>query len=209
VPLPEDQGLRGDGRPKVRRFRTQQLELGQRLVAFRERHGLTQLEVARAIGARNASTVSLWEGGVNVPDGMLRERLAVLVEGRCWPALRAAMLGDAGTGLPGAWDRAARWYRRASRERRPRETDGAMVAAVLGELRGLATAAALLGHYRGRDGAWVRAILALPDRGEEPPADLRRVEDAAYGLRWLELAHGLTLRLERSLVPQLPAGVLA
>ncbi len=59
VPLPEDRGLRGDGRPKVRRFRSLQLELGERLMAFRERYGVTQAEIARAVGAGNASTVSL------------------------------------------------------------------------------------------------------------------------------------------------------
>jgi transcriptional regulator with XRE-family HTH domain len=203
VPLPEDRGLDGEGRPKVRRFRSYQLDLGQRLAAFRERYGVTQAEVARAVGAVNASTVSLWESGVNVPDGILRERLADLLDGRRWPELRSAMTADAGDGLPGSWDRAARWYRRASRERRPRETTGALVAAVLGELRGLVAVAGLLGHYRDRDGDWVRAVLDPLDPGAESSADLRQVEDAAYGLRWLELAHGLRLRLDRSLVPQL------
>ena len=40
--------------------------------------------------------------------------------------------------------------------------------------------------------------------GPEPRADVRRLEDAAHGLRWLELAHGLRFDLRRSLVPQLP-----
>lgn len=109
VPLPEDKGLRGDGRPKARRFRTQQLELGQRLVAFRARDGLTQMEVARAIGAGTASTISLWESGMNVPDGMPRERLGGLLTGRCWPELRAAIIDVTTDGLPGPWDRVARW----------------------------------------------------------------------------------------------------
>jgi hypothetical protein len=37
---------------------------------------------------------------------------------------------------------------------------------------------------------------------------LRRLEDAAYGLRWVEVAHGLRFDLDRSLVPQLPLSVL-
>lgn len=208
VPLTEDRGLRRDGRPHVRRFRSYQRELGERLAAFRARYGVTQAEVARAIGAGNASTVSLWESGVHVPDGMRRERLTALVEERHWPELRAAMLGDPGTGLPGAWGRAARWYRRASRERRPRETTGALVAAVLGALRGVTGTAALLGHYRGRDGDWVRAMLDPLDPGAESSADLRRVEDAVYGLRWLELARGLRFDLGLSLTPQLPLALL-
>ena len=40
--------------------------------------------------------------------------------------------------------------------------------------------------------------------GQEHRAEVRRLEDAAHGLRWLELAHGLRFDLRRSLVPQLP-----
>ena len=83
------------------------------------------------------------------------------------------------------------------------------MAAVLGELRGIATLEGLLGHYRGRDGDWVRAILDPLDPDAGSAADLRRVEDAAYGLRWLALAHGLAFRLDRSLIPQLPLRLLA
>jgi transcriptional regulator with XRE-family HTH domain len=78
----------------------------KRLVVFRERYGLTQMEVARAIGAGTASTATLWESGVNVPDGMLRERLGDLLAGRGWPELRAVMIADADDGLPHSWDRA-------------------------------------------------------------------------------------------------------
>ena len=204
MPLPEDQGLRGDGRPHARRFRSLQCDLGQCLAAFRQRYGVTQVDIARAVGASGGPTVSLWESGANVPNGMLRERLVDLLDGRHWPQLRAAMLGDAGDGLPVPWDRAARWYRRASRERRPRVTTGVAMAAVLGALRGVGTAEALRRHYRERDGDWVRAILNPPDPGAAPSADPRQVEDAAYGLRWLELARGVRLDLRRSLAPQLP-----
>jgi transcriptional regulator with XRE-family HTH domain len=208
VPLPEDTGLRGDGRPKVRRFRSHRLELGECLAAFRARYGVTQAEIARAVGARDHSAVSQWESGVNVPDGMLGERLAALVEGRRWPELRTAMLADAGEGLPGSWGRAARWYRRASRERRPRETVGAAVAAIVSDLRGVTTVEMLHRHYRERDGDWAPAVVARRGRGDEGRPDLRQVEDAAYGLRWLELAHGRHLELGRSLVPQLSLALL-
>lgn len=206
--MPEDKGLHGDGRPHVRRFRSYQLDLGQRLAAFRARYGITQAEVARAVGASGGPTVSLWESGGNVPNGMLRERLAELLDGRHWPELRAAMLTKPGEGLPSSWDRAVRWYRRASRERRPRGTAGAAVAAVLDELRGIATAGELLGHYRGQDGDWARSIVDRHDRGGESPTDLRQAEDAACRLRWLELAHGHRFDLGSSLVPQLPSALL-
>ena len=208
VPLPEDRGLRGDGRPHVRRFRSHQLELGERLAAFRTRYGVTQAEVARAVGARDHSAVSQWESGVNVPEGLLRERLIGLVEGRPWPGLRGAMLADTGNGLPDPWGQAVRWYRWASRERRPRETVGAAVTAVLDELRGAATTEALRRHYRERDGDWAATVIARRGLGNEEPLDLRRLEDTAYGLRWLELAHGRRFDLKRSLARQLPLHLL-
>ena len=40
--------------------------------------------------------------------------------------------------------------------------------------------------------------------GDESRADLRRIEDAAYGLRWLEVVQGPRFDLSKSLVPQLP-----
>ena len=67
VALPEDRGRRGDARPKVHRFRSHWAELGRRLRAFRARYGLTQAEVARAVGAEGHSTVALWENGARVP----------------------------------------------------------------------------------------------------------------------------------------------
>ena len=69
VPLPEDRGLRGDGRPHVRRFRSLQLDLGQRLAAFRARYGISQAEIAQTVGASGGSTVSLWESGATFPTG--------------------------------------------------------------------------------------------------------------------------------------------
>ena len=205
VPLPDDRGRSGDGRPKVRRFRSHWLELGRRLRDFRARYGVAQMEIARAIGAGDASTVAQWESGVNVPEGLRREHLIELLDGQRWPELRAvAVVGD---GLPAAWDRGARWYRRASRERR-RETVGAAVAAVLTHLQDLASVAALRQRYCGHDGEWVRGVAVRCGLEEEQPVDLRRLEDAAYGLRWLEIEHDRHFDLRKSLVPQLSLGLL-
>ena len=59
--------------------------------------------------ARDVSTVAEWESGVNVPEGIRREYLIELLEGRRWRELRAAAL--AGDGLPAGWDQGARRYR--------------------------------------------------------------------------------------------------
>lgn len=59
-----------------------------------------------------------------------------------------------------------------------------------------------------RDGEWAHGVAARRGLGEEHRADVRRIEDAAYGLRWLELAHRLRLDLSRSLVLQLPLTLL-
>ena len=161
VPLPNDKGRTGDGRPTVRRIRSHWLELGRRLRDFRARYGVTQTEVARAVGAGDASTVAEWESGVNVPEGIRREYLIELLEGRRWR-----------------------------------------------ELRAVASPQALRERYCERDGDWARGVAARQGRGEEHQADLRRVEDAAFGLRWLELAHGRRFDLRGSLVPQLPLALL-
>jgi DNA-binding XRE family transcriptional regulator len=82
VPLPEDRGRHGDARPKVHRFRSHWLELGRRLRAFRARYGLTQDEVAAVVGAKDGTALAQWERGTHVPDGLRRERLTELLEGR-------------------------------------------------------------------------------------------------------------------------------
>jgi transcriptional regulator with XRE-family HTH domain len=202
VPLPDDKGLRRDGRPKVHRFRSHWLELGQRLRAFRARYGLTQDEIAAVVGARDGSTVSQWESATAVPDGQRRERLTELLLGRAWPAVRAA--ASAGGGLPASWARGVRWYRRASRERRARETAGSVIAAVLEQLRSEESLGALRDRYREHDGNWVHGVATRCGRGEAQGVALRRIEDAAYGLRWLELAHEWRCDLNASLVGQLP-----
>ncbi|MDA8219891.1 MAG: helix-turn-helix transcriptional regulator [Dehalococcoidales bacterium] len=101
MPLPEDNGLQGDGRPKVRRFRSRLLDLGQRLRQFRREHGLTQTIIARVVGVGSDATVSQWETGNRVPNGLPRERLVELLEGRLWHVLREVVVE--GQGLPGRW----------------------------------------------------------------------------------------------------------
>ena len=81
---------------------------------------------------------------------------------------------------------------------------GAVVAAMLEELRTTASPAALRQRYGERGGEWAQGMAAEQGLGQEHRADVRRLEDAGYGLRWLELAHGLRFDLHRSLVPQLP-----
>ena len=208
VPLPQDQGRRGDGRPKVHRFRSHWVELGRRLRDFRARHGVTQAEVARAVGAAGPSAVAQWERGTAVPEGIRRERLVELLDGRRWPALRAAAIAGGGKGMPASWERAARWYRRASRARSARETVGVVLATILEGLRVVASAGTLRESYCARDGDWVRAMAEQCGLDVPRQPDLRRLEDAAYGLRWLELTHGLRLDPRRSLAPQAPSRLL-
>jgi transcriptional regulator with XRE-family HTH domain len=205
--VPEDRGLRGDGRPRAHRFRSYDLELGRRLRAFRAEHGLTQAEVARVVGAGGESAVCQWERGFAVPDGPRRARLVALLDGRLWPEFRRAMIAEAG--MPTRWRRAARWYRRASRERQAREAVGAAAAAILGRLRAVDSADALRDAYWRGDAASPGKARAEPVRGSEQRHDGVRAEDAAYGLRWVELASGLRFDLSRSLVRQVPSALLA
>lgn len=206
MPLPEDKGLKGDGRPKVRRFRSRLLELGRRLCEFRREHSLTQTEVARVVGAGSEATVCEWEAGVNVPDGRRRERLVELLDGRLWGALRQLVVES--KGMPRRWNEAARWYRRASRERLPRQTVGAVITFALGELRGIERVDGLRRRYCEDDASWIRGLAAERLPGTECQMDLRRIEDATYGLRWLEVVHGLRFDLGRSLVRQIPLALL-
>src|ERR687886_2044085 len=133
VPLPRDLGQAGDGRPCVHRYRSLDLRLGRELLAFRGRYGLTQDEAARVLGASGASTISQWEAGRAVPDGVRRERLRELLDGRLWPELRAALLG--GESFPTPWREAVRWYRRASREVPARATWGVPIRRMLDSLQ--------------------------------------------------------------------------
>jgi hypothetical protein len=82
------------------------------------------------------------------------------------------------------------------------------VAAVLDELRGTVARDALRGHYRERDGDCAATVIARRGLSEQQQRGARRAEDAAYGLRWLELAHGRRFDLGRSLVPQIPGALV-
>ncbi|MBI4495222.1 MAG: helix-turn-helix domain-containing protein [Chloroflexi bacterium] len=206
VPLPEDNGLHGDGRPKVRRFRSHLLDLGRRPREFRREHGLTQMEIARVVGAGSDVTVCQWETGTHVPNGHPRERLVELLEGRFWHALREVIIE--GEGIPGRWCDAARWYRRASRERASRETVGSMVAVILDNLRQVDSSGVLRERYCEDDGSGARELVVRLVPNVLRQSDLWRVEDAAFGLRWVELAHGIQLDLNRSLARQLPLELL-
>jgi hypothetical protein len=62
--------------------------------------------------------------------------------------------------------------------------------------------------YLERDGEWAHALADQRGLGSTCRADLRRIEDAAHGLRWLEVVHGQRFDLSRSLVPQLPLALL-
>ena len=205
VALPEARGSRGEG-ARVRRFRSHLVELGTRLRDFRRRYGLTQAEVARVIGVGARSAISRWEAGVAVPDGVPRERLKELLAGRLWPEVRAVAI--TGSGLPDSWEEAVRWYRRASRERRLRETGGTVVTAILNELRAAESTEGLRRSYVEHDGDRARGVAAARRISEAEPGWVRRIEDAAYGLRWLELAHGVRLDPRRPLAAQLPPGLL-
>ena len=102
VPLPHDLGQANDGRARVHRYRSLDLRLGRELLAFRTRYGLTQDGVARVVATSSAATISQWEAGRKVlPDGLRRERLRELLDGRLWPELRSVLLGS--QDFPGSW----------------------------------------------------------------------------------------------------------
>jgi transcriptional regulator with XRE-family HTH domain len=209
IPLPEDVARWVAGRPRGTRYPPDHRARapGPRLRDFRARHGLTQDEVAAVLGA-DRSAVAQWERSATIPEGVLREELGLLLDRRRWPELRTAMLGADGDGLPVAWSRAVRWYRRASRERRARDTFGLAVAALLEELRGVATVEALREHYRAQDDDRARAEAERCGLEGEDGMAVRRIADCAHGLRWLELADGLVVNLGRSLIHQLSLALL-
>jgi DNA-binding XRE family transcriptional regulator len=75
VPLSRDASVRGDSSCRAHLFRSAWFELGQGLRTFRSRYGLTQDEVAPAIGATDGSAVGAWEHGVSIPDGVRRQNV--------------------------------------------------------------------------------------------------------------------------------------
>jgi transcriptional regulator with XRE-family HTH domain len=204
IPLPQDLGQAGDGRPRVHCYRSLDLRLGRELQIFRAAHGLGQEEVASVVGVSGAATSSQWETGERVPEGVRRERLRDLLRGRRWPELRASMLGR--EAFPRAWREAVRWYRRASREVAQRAACGQPIARRLELLRGIMDAASLRESYL-HSAPWHRARDATSP-GTDSGVDRRRIEDAAYGLRWLEVTGGWHFDLSRSMVPQLSLALL-
>ena len=199
VPLPRDLGQAGDGRPRVHRYRSLDLRLGRELQAFRARYGLTQDEVARVVGTSSSAAISQWEAGQKVPEGLNRERVRELLDGRLWPELRAALLGV--DSFPGPWRQAVRWCRRASREVAARAAWGVPIGRILESLQTAKDLAGLRFAYI-EAGPVGRAGAALT--GADAGAAERRLEDAVFGLRWLEIAHARRFDVTKSLAPELP-----
>src|SRR6266545_2497273 len=136
-----------------------------------------------------------------------RQRVEALVAGRLWPELRAAVI--AVPGMPARWAAAVRWYRRASRERARRATEGAAIAALLEDLRDTHRPDVLRQRYAAAGAGWghgaERSLAPITGPGVSGAggaggAALRRIEDAAFGLRWLEIARGTRFDPSRSLV---------
>ena len=119
---------------------------------FRARYGLTQDEVAAAIGAADGSAVGAWERGLSIPDGVRRQNVIDLLRGRRWRELRAPLVE--GGEMPGRWREAAQWYRRWSRECPPREKLGPLIELVLEELQGVDALFTLRRRYIEHDGDW-------------------------------------------------------
>ena len=206
VPLPQDRGQAGDGRSRVHRYRSLDVRLGQDLYAFRTRYGLTQSEVAKVLAAGGAPTISQWEEGQKVPDGIRRVRLRELLAGELWPELRASVIH--GDGMPIRWSQGVRSYRRASRDRVLRQSMGVIVSALLDDLRTVDSGEALRLHYVEHGGDWAHQWVDERGHGNECRSDIRRLEDASYGLRWLEIARRVQFDLSASLVTQLPLCLL-
>jgi hypothetical protein len=123
-----------------------------------------------------------------------------------WPELRRALVEA--PAIPRRWREASRWYRRASCERPPRERFGRVIKVVLDELRAVDSLVALRRHYAERDGDWTDSVVAAAGLRPGDGGSLRRIEDAAYGMRWLEISHAVRVDPARSLVAQIPARVL-
>jgi hypothetical protein len=194
IPLPQDLGQAGDGRSRVHRYRSLDLRFGRELRAVRARYGLTQDEAARVLAASSSAAISRWEAGQKVPEGLHRERPRELLDGRLWPELRAALLGD--ESFPGPWREAVRWYRRAPREVPARQQWSVRIGRILDSLLRARDLAGLQLAYveAGPVGSAGAALTGTAVGSVE-----RRVQDAAFGLRWLEIAHARRFDLNRSL----------
>jgi hypothetical protein len=113
-----------------------------------------------------------------------------------------------GDGMPMRWNRGVRTYRRASRDRVLRQSLGVIVSALLDQLRTLDSGEALRLHYVEHDGNWAHQWADEREHDHESRGDIRRLEDASYGLRWLEIARRIQFNLTASLVKQLPLCLL-
>src|SRR5204862_3801619 len=101
-----------------------------------------------------------------------------------------------------------RWCRRASREGGARRGVGATLAAVLQVLREADSLNGLPERYRAEPGEWASRLAPDCKADGLPAADRRRAEEAAFGLRWLELERGLRFDTGCSLVGQLALSIL-
>jgi transcriptional regulator with XRE-family HTH domain len=169
------------------------------LRAFREEHELSHAEVARAIGASRPS-ISRWEAGSGVPEGLRVDRLRQLLAGELWPEIRASVIGRV-DGLPHTWRDAVRWYRRASREVSNRVLWGSFLASELELLRSVNQVARLRARYAGDAGPWSISL----NRKLPPALSPRLLVDVTYGLRWLEIVHGHLLDPNQSLIRPIPS----
>jgi hypothetical protein len=104
---------------------------------------------------------------------------------------------------------AVRWHRRSSRERAARTALGPAIAAGLEALRGVHRPDELRARYLAAAGAWGCCLPLDAHPTPAGPVDVRRAEDAAFGLRWLELAADIRVDACRSLVPQLHQRLLS
>jgi DNA-binding transcriptional regulator YiaG len=198
VPLPSERLRPESTLPKQHLYRALDVALAGRVQAFRAEHDLSQSEVAAVVGAGNKSAIAAWERALRVPSGMRKRRLIELLEGKHWKVLREAVI--VGERMPPRWQHAVRWYRRASRGVTNRRTVGEVILATLNDVRELRTIKALRDHYRDRDNGWP----ANPARPLSAGSSVRLAEDAAYGLRWIEILSAITLDPCHSLVGKVP-----
>ena len=94
-----------------------------------------------------------------------------------------------------------RWYRRASREVTARVAWGVPVGRILDSLQ---TAKDLAGLRRAYVDAGSVCSTGGAASGTGAGAAERRVEDAAFGLRWLQMVHARRFGLTKSLAREVP-----
>jgi len=85
---------------------------------------------------------------------------------------------------------------------------GAAVAVILDDLQVIVLPAPHRRHDGARDGDGAHGVAGRSGFGEEYGSDLRWVEDAAHGLRRIEVVHNVRFLLERSLAHYPSLGLL-